>query len=310
MVRSRPRSTPFLAAFLAALLISVLSAGCTSVGTSADESSGFSSSRGTTIQKTLKPRPATGAARYLPDLSDASFAVESIDLAARPDPMPTAVGMIEQAIGDDQAPRYEVAGVEAANEAGQVVKTVQLTRTAATCLHQQGHLAMHAYVDTRHRYSMSIALVVRATTFKDIDVAWCALTSLVPYEAAPEPGGGSVPAIAPCVGQRRTGPALVTWVATTDVMCAALGDPVLPVERTLGRGDAGTDVARMQLALADLGADVRVDGRLGPATISAIRAFQDCFGVTRPRPGIADGATMNALTVAQTSGWTTEQCPP
>jgi len=307
MARTHPRNI----AFLVALLISgLLMAGCSAAGDASGTSAPSTAARGAVVQQTLKPRPATGAARYLPDLSTAGVAVDDIDLAAKSEPLTSAVGMLEQAIGDDQAPRYEVDGVESASEAGQVLKTVELTRTAMNCLNQRGHLAMHAYVDAQYRYSMAIALVVRASAFKNIDVAWCAVSSSVPYQTAPSPGRATAaPSIAPCVGQRRAGPALITWVGTTDAMCAALGNPVLPVTRTLARGDSGTDVARLQLALVDLGSDVQVDGYLGPATISAVRAFQRCFGVSRSGPGVAGEATFTALDAAQTSGWSKDQCP-
>src|SRR5690349_6164235 len=101
MARTRPSN----AAFAVALLVSlVLTAGCTAAGDGASASR--TAARGATVQQTLKPRPATGSARYLPDLSTAQFPVEIVDLKAKADPMATALGMLEQAIGDDQAPRY------------------------------------------------------------------------------------------------------------------------------------------------------------------------------------------------------------
>lgn len=293
-------------AILAALLISALAtAGC-EVGTGPSASS----DRAAAVAVTNTPLPpATGAARYLPDLSAAGFPIEDVDLTAKADPMKTAVGLITAALGETGAPRFEVQGVEADTSDAQVTKTIQLTTSALGCLHQKGALKLHAYHDTLHRYSMAIALVLRAKDYRPLDPAWCAVSSVIPYPDDSD-RGSSPPTIAPCVGQRRTGPALVLWVATTDAICAALGDQVAPVERTLVRGNSGTDVARLQLALNDLGSKIRVDGRLGQSTITQLRAFEACYAPGTRHRGIADAATLADLAAAQTSAWSPDLCAP
>lgn len=182
-----------------------------------------------------------------------------------------------------------------------------MVNAAVRCLNQKGHLEIHAYVDTEHRYSMSIVLVANAKTFTKIDLRWCAIQSTIPYD--PESAEPTVPTIAPCVGKRTEGTTIIAWLGTTDVMCDELGgDRVSASDRLLRRGNIGTDVAVLQLALNDLGADVTVDGRLGAATTTAVRTFQGCFPVPDAPKGVADAATKDALAVAQISGWTREQC--
>jgi hypothetical protein len=289
------------------LLCALVCAGCSPTG-AADPADTPTSDQVAPVNKT-SPAPRTGPARLLPDLSGAAFGVQEVDLAAGRVPMRTAVTLIRQAAGDVQAPRVEVRGVDASTDQAQAAETADLAASALACLHQKGARALHSYVDTRHRYSMSIALVVNAKSYRQ-DVAWCAISSVIPYVAGRTAGGDSVPTIAPCVGERRSGAALVTWVATTDTMCAALGDPVAPVQRPLRRGDSGTDVARLQLALNDVGSQLRVDGRMGTSTVQAVRAFQNCYAVGARRPGVADPVTVNALTSAASSGWSKDLCSP
>lgn len=184
-----------------------------------------------------------------------------------------------------------------------------MASAAVRCLNQKGHLEIHAYVDTRHGYSMSVVLVANAKTFAKVDLRWCAIESSIPYDPDPKSADSTVPTIAPCVGKRTEGTAIVAWMGTTDVMCKELGgDRVAASDRQLRRGNIGTDVAVLQLALNDLGADLTVDGRLGAATTTAVRTFQSCFPVPGVRAGVADAATKDALAVAQISGWTREQC--
>lgn len=258
------------------------------------------------VDNSSSPRRPTAAAKYLPDLSGASFQVDDIDLAAKTDPEGSAVGLIETAIGDQGAPRFEVTGVEATSPGTQIQKTIDVMTAAMRCLNQKGHLEMHAYVDTDHSYSMSVALVAKAKTYKNVDMRWCAVSSSVPYDQKSNP---DAPTIAPCVSERTEGTTLIAWMGTTDVMCDAMGgDPVGPANRPLRRGNTGTDVAMLQLALNDIGADLTVDGRLGSGTTSAIRTFQGCFPVPDARKGVADAATKDALAIAQTSGWSKDEC--
>jgi hypothetical protein len=306
-----PISTP-RTALLAGLLISVLvTAGCGPGNDSGDASrSGASrtSDGGTANLQNTSSLPRTGAARLLPDLSRAGFPVAETDLKAQPRPKKAALALIGQALGDARAPRFEVTGVEAATTDEQAAETADLATSALACLQQKGARAMHAYVDTRYRYSMAVALVIDVKAYRPLDVAWCAVTSQIPYAKSARPAGAAT--IAPCVGERRTGSKLVTWVATTDTMCAALGDPVAPAARNLVRGNTGTDVTRLQLALNDVGSGLTVDGRFGSGTISALRAFQDCYAVGTRRPGAADPVTLSALTAAASSGWSKDLCSP
>ena len=292
-----------------AILITVLGGTLALAGCEVGTGPGVTSDRAAEVAvKNTSNARASGAARHLPDFSAATFPIEDVDLAAKPDPMRTAAGLLKAAIGTAGSPRFEVKGVEASTTDAQVQKTIALTTSALSCLHQKGAQELHAYHDTLHRYSMAIAMVVKAQAYRRLDPAWCAVSSVIPYTDAPE--SSSPPTIAPCVGQRREGAALVLWVATSDAFCAALGDPVAPVDRNLARGDSGTDVARLQLALNDLGSTLRVDGRLGTATIRQIRAFEACYSPGERRPAVADAGTLADLTAAQTSGWSAELCRP
>lgn len=56
-----------------------------------------------------------------------------------------------------------------------------------------------------------------------------------------------------------------------------------PLYRHLGRGDTGDDVAHLQAVLAGMGwFDGDADGRYGPGTVAAVRAFATYLGVARP----------------------------
>ena len=58
-------------------------------------------------------------------------------------------------------------------------------------------------------------------------------------------------------------------------------------------GDQGTDVAEIQGQLVDLGYDVMADGDYGPATVDAIKQFQQSQGIN-PN-GLVDQTTYEAL---------------
>ena len=58
-------------------------------------------------------------------------------------------------------------------------------------------------------------------------------------------------------------------------------------------GDQGEDVARIQSQLASLGYDVSVDGSFGPATASAVAAFQTASGLEAD--GLVGQGTYSAL---------------
>jgi len=66
----------------------------------------------------------------------------------------------------------------------------------------------------------------------------------------------------------------------------------------LARGSSGDRVRQLQNALAQGGFDVgEIDGRFGPKTSAAVRAFQSAHSL--PATGIADQATQAALKVAE-----------
>lgn len=63
---------------------------------------------------------------------------------------------------------------------------------------------------------------------------------------------------------------------------------------TLQSGSAGTDVKRLQRALiAARGQSLTIDGDFGPATTSAVKAYQTAQGLTSD--GIVGNATWSAL---------------
>ena len=65
-------------------------------------------------------------------------------------------------------------------------------------------------------------------------------------------------------------------------------------ERTLRRGDQGDDVRVLQQQLLDLGFDPNgVDGKFGPGTERALKAFQQRAGITVD--GLAGGQTQAAI---------------
>ena len=62
----------------------------------------------------------------------------------------------------------------------------------------------------------------------------------------------------------------------------------VPFWRSLGRNDAGEDVVALQLLLESLGLyEGEVDGRYGPAMVSAVNRFAEGLGVVRPQ-GVFD----------------------
>jgi len=56
--------------------------------------------------------------------------------------------------------------------------------------------------------------------------------------------------------------------------------PAVRISRPLGLGARGREVVEFQLRLQELGFDPgRADGRYGPATERAVRAFQQTYGL-------------------------------
>jgi len=69
----------------------------------------------------------------------------------------------------------------------------------------------------------------------------------------------------------------------------------------LSRGSTGASVTSLQKALVKLGFPLAVDGQFGPATDSAVRAFQTAMGLRAD--GIVGNATVNAIEAAVDQGW-------
>lgn len=61
----------------------------------------------------------------------------------------------------------------------------------------------------------------------------------------------------------------------------------------LQQGDSGNDVRQMQQALRKLGFSLSVDGKFGPGTLSAVKAFQQKYGLKTD--GIAGSQTLSLL---------------
>ena len=90
--------------------------------------------------------------------------------------------------------------------------------------------------------------------------------------------------------------------ASTDILKEAVNSlrsgmvDLSSVSRDLDMWSTGDDVKKVQEALQKQGLDIGqtgVDGILGPATQSAIKAFQELKGIEPT--GIVDEATLNAL---------------
>ena len=91
---------------------------------------------------------------------------------------------------------------------------------------------------------------------------------------------------------------------------------VASADNSFQQGDQGSEVAEIQGQLIDLGYDVVADGEYGPATVDAIRQFQESQGITpdglvgpatyealmgRDMPDISRGSNMLARRIVQTS---------
>ena len=61
----------------------------------------------------------------------------------------------------------------------------------------------------------------------------------------------------------------------------------------LGLGDQGTEIAEIQGSLVQRGYDVFADGDFGPATVDAIKSFQETIGINAD--GMVDSTTYRAL---------------
>lgn len=80
---------------------------------------------------------------------------------------------------------------------------------------------------------------------------------------------------------------------TTPVQTKKPAAPALPAT-TLKPGDSGTQVKALQRALKALGYPVgKIDGKYGPATKTAVAAFQHAAGLTED--GVLGPVTLNAL---------------
>ena len=68
---------------------------------------------------------------------------------------------------------------------------------------------------------------------------------------------------------------------------------VASADNSFQQGDQGSEVAEIQGQLIDLGYDVIADGEYGPATVDAVRQFQESQGITPD--GLVGPATYEAL---------------
>lgn len=79
-------------------------------------------------------------------------------------------------------------------------------------------------------------------------------------------------------------------------MAAALmlaGSSVTFASGEIGLGDQGTEIAEIQGSLVQLGYDVVADGDFGPATVDAVKSFQEQQGITAN--GMVDSMTYRSL---------------
>src|SRR5581483_8549725 len=91
-------------------------------------------------------------------------------------------------------------------------------------------------------------------------------------------------------------PTVPTTTATTPTTTAAPPNP-LRVTTQLKPGDTGTEVKRLQRALAQLGYySKKVDGAYGPATVAAVKAFQQAAKLSPD--GVVGPKTLRALNAA------------
>jgi hypothetical protein len=74
----------------------------------------------------------------------------------------------------------------------------------------------------------------------------------------------------------------------------------IPEAGTLGAGDSGPRVRRLQRALAQLGYAVTTDGEFGPGTTAAVQAFQEDAGLNAD--GVAGPATARAINAELATG--------
>jgi len=96
--------------------------------------------------------------------------------------------------------------------------------------------------------------------------------------------------------QTQPPPTVPTTTATTPTTTAASPKP-LRVNAQLKPGDTGTQVKRLQRALAQLGYySTKVDGAYGPATVAAVKAFQQAAKLSPD--GVVGPKTLRALNAA------------
>lgn len=296
----------------AATIVALVMTSCAVTTDSSSAGSGGSASDGTSgptgppdTPPAPHPTKTSRAAAFLPHFDDPRFQVNSLDLAALADPLGYAMDLVEKAMETPGAPRDYGGDPDAPKRVKKAFhRATYMALEAVTCLHDTGHLEFRAYVDAElaYAYSAAVVLVVDGAAVLDLDVALCALSGLSPisfYSARPGPK------LQPCVGARRQGALLATWIGTTDWMCDVLnrqpGAYALSAQpRDLTVGDHGVAVTSLQFLLNEAGADLTVDGDFGSATKAAVKNFQACW---RPRPlgdlaGVAGATTRQALAEA------------
>jgi hypothetical protein len=255
-------------------------------------------------------RTTSDAARFLPSFEGQAFQVRSIDFAAWADPMGQALDLIETAMNDKNAPsgisRHQNEPTK--TKLNKFRRSTYMAATAVKCLHQTGHLELYGYQDKAYLYSVAVVLVVDARAYADVDVTLCALTDLTGIALSGRER--NQPRLSPCVGLRRESSFVVTWIASTDKMCGALGGhddatTVKAADRDLHRGQNGPDVSSIQFLLNEAGMEIRVDGSFGPSTERAVARFQDCYGGPLPfrTRGVVDEHTKAALRAALADRW-------
>ena len=259
----------------------------------------------TTVPSTVQTSTAAagqGAKAYLPDTSKWPFEVDDEDLVSWVDPIGRGIELIQDALKTKGAPR-EFA--DKRPKLGGFTLAMELSASAIKCLNKHGHLEIHAYTDKNFRYSVSVVLVVDAQAYRDVVVPLCAVSDFFLGVVVPYSSGPVKPVLSPCVGASQKDKYVVAWMASTDIMCKALGGGVEPPKRrNLDRGDVGPDVANLQFNLNQVGYNLEVDGSFGPRTESALNRFQQCYPYSGAVRGVANKATKVALKKAEEDGTT------
>jgi hypothetical protein len=249
--------------------------------------------------------PALKANAYLPNASipwsstiitgPYTFQVSDTDLASLADPIGHGIDLVQHAMNDASAPRNFGEDQDPSNR---FLSSVTLVASAINCLHRHDHLELHAFIDKHYLYSVALVMIVDANAYKDLNVSFCVVGSLLPpFIPCPicAPVSRPSPHLDPCVGASQKDGFIKLWLGTTDAMCSALGPPAHAAPRDLKLGDRGTDVSYVQFYLNQVGFSLNVDGVFDPATEAALIRFQDCYHYAGSVRGVANQAAKDAL---------------